>query len=131
MALPVKWACRSSRVCKIAVSSSSTRSRSIISRLQRLEKRAVRIPHISQAAAHARAKIAARIAEHHHGAAGHVFAGVVPRAFDHHLCPGIAHTEPLARHAAHVCLAGGGPIERHVADDAVFLGGTKVAVLSG
>ena len=41
------------------------------------------IKHIGDAAAHARRKVAAGVAQHHHGAASHVFATVVASAFDH------------------------------------------------
>ena len=44
---------------------------------------AVFVEHIGDAATHASGKVATGVAQHHHGAAGHVFAAVVASAFNH------------------------------------------------
>ena len=43
---------------------------------------AVFVVHVGHAAAHAGGEVASGLAQHHHGAAGHVFAAMVARAFD-------------------------------------------------
>jgi hypothetical protein len=60
------------------------------------------VEHVGHAAGHARREVAAGLAEHHDGAAGHVFAAVVARAFDDADRAGVAHGEALARDAAEV-----------------------------
>src|SRR6185437_9895450 len=63
-------------------------------------ERSLRIEHISDAARHAGREVAARFAKHDHGAARHVFATVVARAFDNRRRARVTHAEPLARNAA-------------------------------
>ena len=61
-------------------------------------------------------------ADHHHDAAGHVFAAVVAGAFDHRDGAGIAHREALARDAAEIAFALDRAVQHGVADDDGFLG---------
>ena len=54
-------------------------------------------------------------------AAGHVFAAVVAHALDHGGRAAVAHREPLAGHAVHVCFAARGAEQVDVAGDDVVL----------
>ena len=78
---------------------------------------AVLVEHVGDAARHAGGEIAAGRAEHHHHAAGHVFAAMVAGAFDHGDGAGVAHGEALAGDAAEIALAGDGAVQHRVADD--------------
>jgi hypothetical protein len=80
---------------------------------------AVLVVHVGHAAAHAGREVAAGLAQHHHGAAGHVFAAVVARAFDHRRGARQAHGKALAGHAAEEGLTAGGAVHHGVADDDV------------
>ena len=82
---------------------------------------AVLVDHIGDAARHAGGEIAPGDAEHHHDAAGHVFAAMVAGALDHGDGAGIAHGETLARHAAEIAFARDRAIQHGVADDDRFL----------
>ena len=82
----------------------------------------VLVEHIGDAARHARGEVAARGAEHHDAAAGHVFAAMVAHGLDDGVHAGVAHGEAFARHAAHEHLALGRAVQRDVADDHVLLG---------
>ena len=86
------------------------------------------VEHVRDAAAHPRGEIAARPSKDDHAAAGHVFAGMVADAFDHHVRAAVADAEALARHAAHVRLAAGRAVERDVADNNVVLGSERRAL---
>ena len=86
-----------------------------------LAKRARGIPDIRDAAAHARREVAARLAEDHCPATGHVFAAVVARALDDGLGATVPHAEPLAADAADVDLAAGGSVAHDVAGNHVLL----------
>src|SRR5690606_18995426 len=55
------------------------------------------VPDISHAARHAGGKVAAGVAQHHHGAARHVFAAMITGAFDHGGGAGVAYGKALAR----------------------------------
>src|SRR5262249_4045460 len=55
--------------------------------------------------------------DHHHHAAGHIFAAVVAGAFYHCGGAGIAHGEALAADAAEIAFAGDGAVQHGVADD--------------
>ena len=57
-----------------------------------------------------------------HGSAGHVLAAVIADTLDHRDRAGVAHAEALAGDAANERLAGGGAVQRDVADDDVVLG---------
>ena len=84
-----------------------------------LGKLAVFVVHVGHAAAHAGRKVAPGLAQHRHGAAGHVFAAVVAGALDHRGGARQAHRKALAGHAAEEGLAGGGAVHHGVADDGV------------
>src|SRR6185436_12085285 len=62
-------------------------------------------------------EVAAGAPEHHHHAAGHVFAAMVARAFHHRDGAGIAHREALARDPAEIALAFDRAVQHGVADD--------------
>src|SRR5205814_723100 len=70
---------------------------------------------------HAGGEVAAGAAEHHHDAAGHVFAAVIAGALDHRDRAGIAHREALAGDAAEIAFALDRAVEDGVADDDRFL----------
>ena len=84
-------------------------------------ERAIRVPDVRDAAAHACAEVAPGRAEHDDATAGHVLAAVVADALDHCVRVRVAHGEALAAEAADVGLAAGGPVERDVADDHILL----------
>ena len=56
------------------------------------------------------------ITEDHHGAPGHVFAGMIAGSLDYRQRPGIAHGEALAGHPRGEQLAAGGAIQTGIAD---------------
>ena len=91
-----------------------------MARLQSVSKAAVRVIDIGHAARHAGGEIAPRLAQHHHHAAGHIFAAMIAGAFHHGDGAGIAHRETLARHALEIGLAGDGAVQHGVADDDVL-----------
>ena len=76
---------------------------------------------VGHAAGHAGREVLAGGAEHHHRAAGHVLAAVVPHPFHHRGGPRVADAEPLARNARDKGPAAGGAVEGDVAGDDVFL----------
>ena len=80
------------------------------------------VQHIDHAAGHARREVFARGAEDDGDAAGHVLTAVVAHALDDGGRAGVAHAEALARDAGDECAAGGGAIERDIADNDVFIG---------
>src|ERR671924_344842 len=86
---------------------------------------AVFVQDVSDAAGHARGKIAPRFADDHDPSPGHVLAPVVAHTLDD--CPhsAVAHREPLAGHAANISLAAGCAVKCDVADDDVFLGSKR------
>ena len=61
-------------------------------------KAAVFVVHIGHAAGHACGKVASGGAQHHDGAAGHVFAAVVARAFHHSAGARKAYSKALPGH---------------------------------
>src|SRR5690606_6399198 len=65
----------------------------------------VRVPHISDAAAHAGGEVDAGRTEHRDDTAGHVFAAVIAASLDHRNGAGVAHREALAGDAAEIGLA--------------------------
>src|SRR6267142_205413 len=79
------------------------------------------IQHVGDTAGHPRSKVATRLAQHYHAAAGHVFTSVIAQGFDHGVDSAVAHTKPLTRNATNVGFAAGRTVERYVADDYVFL----------
>ena len=83
-------------------------------------KRAVRVVDIGDAARHAGGEVAPGLAQHHHHAAGHVFAAVVAAALDHRDRAGVAHREALAGDALEIRLAGDRAVQHRVADDDVL-----------
>src|SRR6185295_10089725 len=83
---------------------------------------AVGIEHVGDAARHAGREVAARAAEHHHDAPGHVFAAMIARAFHHRDGAGVAHREALAGDAAEIALALDRAVQHRVADDDRLLG---------
>src|SRR5271170_20444 len=64
------------------------------------------VEHIGDAAGHPGGEIASGDADHHHDAAGHVFAAVIARPFHDRDRPGIAYREPFAGDAAEIAFAG-------------------------
>ena len=82
---------------------------------------AVFVQHVSDAARHTRGEIASGATEHHHHAAGHVFAAMVAGAFDHRDGAGIAHGETLAGYAAEIAFALDRAIHHGIADNDRFL----------
>src|ERR1700730_6705635 len=83
------------------------------------------IQHISDTAGHARGEIATGLADDDHTPAGHIFAGVVPHAFNNRAHTTIADTETLSRHPTNIGFTVGGSIERHITNDNVFLRGER------
>src|SRR6202023_845788 len=79
------------------------------------------VENVSHAARHAGGEIAPGLAEHHHDAAGHIFAAMIAGAFDHGDRAGVAHREALAGDAAEIALALDRAIHHGVADDDGFL----------
>ena len=78
------------------------------------------VQHVGDAAAHTGSEVLARLAQHHHSAAGHVLAAVVAHAFDDSGSAGITDAEPLAGYTADKGLAAGSAVEGNVADDDVL-----------
>ena len=78
---------------------------------------ALLIQHIGDAARHAGGEIASRRPDHHHHAAGHIFAAMVAGAFDHGDGAGIAHGKALAGDAAEIAFARDGAVQHRIADD--------------
>src|SRR5208283_847498 len=72
------------------------------------------IQNVSNAAGHARSKIASRLAEHHHGSFGHILAAVVTHRFHHGGGAGVPHRKAFPGHAVEEDLTAGGAIENHV-----------------
>ena len=81
-----------------------------------------RVPDVGDAAGHAGREVAARGAENHRAAAGHVLAAVVADAFDDGLGAAVAHAEPLGGAAAEERAAARRAVQRDVADEDVVLG---------
>ena len=81
------------------------------------------VEHVGDAARHAGGEVAAAAADDHHAPAGHVLAAVIADPFDDRVGAAVADGEALAGDAAEEGLAGGGAVERHVADEDVLLGG--------
>src|SRR5262249_13129646 len=73
--------------------------------------------HIGGASRHACGKVATRRPDHHHHAAGHIFAAVVARALYHGDGARVTHGEALAGDSAEIALAGDRAIKHCVADD--------------
>jgi pimeloyl-ACP methyl ester carboxylesterase len=63
---------------------------------------AVLIQHVGQTTGHPGTDVAANAAQHHHDAAGHVFAAVVTGPFNHRLAFRVPHGEPLPSNAVGV-----------------------------
>src|SRR5690606_7963607 len=81
----------------------------------------VRVPDEGDPAAHPGGEVAARGAEDHRMAPGHVFAAMLAHPLDDGVRPRVADAEPLPREAMEEGLPGGGPVERHISDDHVLL----------
>ena len=79
------------------------------------------IQHPGDAAGHTRGKVVAHRPQHGHPSAGHVFAAVVAHALNNRPCAGISHGETLARHACHKGISARRAVQRHVADQGIFL----------
>ena len=77
---------------------------------------------VGDPARHTGAEIPSRRAEHHHPAAGHVFAPVVAHAFDHGGGPRVTDAEPLPHLAPDEDFTGRRPVEDDVAGDDLVLG---------
>ena len=75
------------------------------------------VEHVGQPAGEAGAEVQPGAAQHHHRAAGHVFAAVVTRALDDRGGAGIAHREAFAGAAGREQLAAGGAVQAGVAED--------------
>ena len=86
------------------------------------------IEHVGHATGHAGSKVAAGLAEHDDGTAGHVLAAVVAHAFDHRRGAGVTHSEALATHAGEEGFALDRAVEHGVADDDV-LGGVAAELV--
>ena len=82
--------------------------------------RRLQVQHVGRAAGHAGREVAAHGAQDDDGAAGHVFAAMVPDAFDDGRGTAVADAEPFAGLAVDVDLAARGAEAGHVADDDVF-----------
>ncbi len=78
------------------------------------------IENVGDAAGHARCEVAARLAEHHDQTACHVLAAVVADAFHDGRGAGIAHREPLSRHAVQENFSAGRAVQADVADQNIF-----------
>src|SRR5262249_7617369 len=79
------------------------------------------VEHISDAARHARGKVASGSSQYHHATACHVFAAVIADRLDDRLDAAVAHAKPFAGHAADVRLAARYAVKRDVAGDDVLL----------
>src|SRR5947207_3825667 len=76
-----------------------------------------RVQHIGDTARHAGREIASGLAEHHHDAAGHVFAAMIPGALDNRDRTRVAHREALAGDAAEIAFALDRAVHHGIADD--------------
>src|SRR5690606_8258293 len=76
---------------------------------------AVGVPDVGHAARHACREVAAGLAQHHHGAAGHVFAAVIPHAFHDRGGARIAHGEAFAGHAVEIGFTGQRTVQHGIA----------------
>jgi len=72
------------------------------------------VVHIGDTAAHASREVTACGTKHGHRAAGHVFATMVARAFDHRGGAGQAHGKPFTGHTAEKRFTAGCAIEHGV-----------------
>src|SRR5690606_26480038 len=81
---------------------------------------AVGVPDVGHAARHACREVAAGLAQHHHGAAGHVFAAVIPHAFHDRGGARIAHGEAFAGHAVEIGFTGQRTVQHGIAGDDVI-----------
>ena len=61
-----------------------------------IDERTVLVQHESQTARHAGAKVDARGAQHGDQTAGHIFAAVITRTFNHRVGAGVANSESLS-----------------------------------
>src|SRR5690606_21287072 len=77
------------------------------------------IKHIGHTTRHASGEVAAGLAKHDDGAAGHVFAAVITHALDHCGGAGVAHRETLAADAGEVHFAFDRTVQHGVSDDDV------------
>src|SRR6266851_1074901 len=82
---------------------------------------AILIEDVGDATAHPRREIPSGPAQHDDGAARHVLTSVIANALDHRACAAVAHREAFTGEAAEERLAGGGSVERDVADQDILL----------
>ena len=87
-----------------------------------LGKQTVFIPYIGQATAHACGEVATRWAQDQYGAAGHVLATMVARAFHHGSGARQANRKALTCYATEKSLAAGGTIHDGIAHNDVGRG---------
>ena len=80
------------------------------------------IQNVGNAAGHARGKIAAGLAQHHHRSLGHILAAMVAHRFHHGRGAGVPHRKAFTGHPVEEGLAAGGAVENHVAHQDVFFG---------
>ena len=74
-------------------------------------------PYISNAAAHAGAKVASRATKNNDASACHVFAAMIANTFDDSACATISYRETLGYDAANIGFAAGCAIEVYVTGD--------------
>src|SRR5262249_52220031 len=92
--------------------------RHVAARLERV----IVVEDVGDAARHAGREIASGAPKYHDDAARHVFAAVVPRAFDDGNGTRVADGEAFAGHAAEIALALDRAVQHRVADNDRFLG---------
>ena len=83
-------------------------------------KVAMLVQNVGKASTHAGRKVPAALAEHDHGAVGHVFAAMVAQTFDYGFGAGVAHGKAFSGHAVEVGFAAGSPVKRDVADQDIL-----------
>src|SRR5260370_27340310 len=74
---------------------------------------------IGQTTRHARAEVYANRPERQHDSRGHIFASMLPRAFDHSQSPAIANGETFAGTARNVEFAAGCTVQHGVSHEYV------------
>src|ERR1700730_18367790 len=74
---------------------------------------------IGQPTRHTRAEVYANWPQRQHDSRGHIFAGMLPRAFDHSQSPAIANGEAFARTAGNIKFAAGCTVQHSVSHEYV------------
>jgi len=91
-------------------------------RIDPIREAAILIQHIGSARGHAGCEVAADGPQHHHDAAGHVLATVIPGAFDHRGRAAVPDSEPFTGSTRCKQAPTSRSIEHRVPHDDVFAG---------